>query len=132
MAIIFAKPDPFKIVRGTRWTDSFQLVDDATSVPIDLTGITDIVMRIRKSINSATILLELSITNTHLTLTDAATGLVSIDVLSAVTNTFPANNNKRAGYVTDAVIERSAGEYEPAISTKVVVYPSVSRPLDDA
>lgn len=137
MAIIFAtatsdgSPLTFRWVRGTRAQDSFQLVDQVSGVPIDLTGETDIVMRIRTTINAPAVLLELSITNGKLVLTDAATGLVSIDLPSAVTNTFPVNNNKRARYVYDAVIERSVGEYEAAIQGKVVVLPSVTRKLDD-
>lgn len=136
MAIIFAtatsdgSPITFRCVRGTRWQDTFQLVDQATSTPIDLTGIADIHMRVRKTINSA-VLLDLKIA-AGLTISGVETGEVSIDLSSAETNALPANNNKRARYVYDVVIERETDEYEPAISGKVVVLPQVTRLLDDA
>lgn len=136
MAIIFAtatsdgSPITFRCVRGTRWQDTFQLVDQTSGVPIDLTGIADIHMRVRKTINSA-VLMDLQV-GVGLTITSAETGEVSIDLSSADTNVFPANNNKRARYVYDVVIERETDEYEPAISGKVVVLPQVTRLLDDA
>lgn len=137
MAIIFATatsgglPIAFKFVRGTRWDDDFQLTDQTTGDAIDLTGIAGLVMRVRSTIASTTVLLELSVDNGLLAVTDAATGSVGIRVPSATTQTFPANGFKKAKYVYDAVIERTAGEYEPAISGKVTVLPQVTRQLDD-
>lgn len=136
MAILFAtetsagSPIAFKLVRGTEWEDDFQLTDQATGDPIDLTGVVRIVMRIRKTIGSA-VVLELSTTDSTLVVTTALTGSVGIRVDTATTNTFPTNNHKRAKYVYDALIERTAGEYEPAIGGKVTVLPSVTRLADD-
>jgi len=136
MAIIFATQTSdgaaitFKIVRGTRWQDSLALSDQQTGDPVDLTGVTDIIARVRKTMGSA-VLLELSVTNGRLSITDAVNGDVAIDVSSVDTNTLPANNNKRARYLIDMEIQRSADEFEAAISGKLVVLPSVTRKLDD-
>ena len=140
MAILFARetsagaPLNFSFVRGARWDDDFQLVDQVTGDPIDLTGITRILMRVRTRINASTVLFELSneVGNGRLVITNAATGSVGIRVNSADSNTFPANGHRKAKYVYDAVIERTVGEYEPAIGGKVAVLPQTSRPLDDA
>lgn len=136
MAIVFATQTSdgsaisFKIVRGTRWQDTIVLSDQLTGDPVDLTGVTGLILRVRKTMNSA-VLLELSVTNGRLTITDAANGTVAIDVSSATTNTLPANGNRRARYLFDMEIQRSADEFEPAISGKLVVLPSVTRKLDD-
>lgn len=137
MAIIFATQTStgagiaFKIVRGTRWQDTIVLSDQLTGNPVDLTGVTGIVMRVRKTMRS-TVLLELSVANGRLTVTDAPNGTIAIDVSSTDTNTLPTNNYRRARYLFDMEIQRSASEYEAAISGKLVVLPSVTRKLDDA
>lgn len=138
MAILFAtqtadgSPIAFKFVRGARWDDDFQLVDQATGDPIDLTGVTRILMRVRTRVNASSVLMELSTTNGRLVITNAATGSVGIRINSADSNSFPANGHRKAKYVYDAVIELTAGEYEPAIGGSVTVLPQTSRPLDDA
>lgn len=136
MAIIFATQTSdgsaitLKWVRGTRAQDTLNLSDQQTGNPVDLSGVNAILLRVRKTINSA-VLLELSL-GSGLTVSDAVNGVIDIDVASATTNTLPANNNKRARYLFDMEIERSAGEWEAAVSGKLIVLPSVSRPLDDA
>jgi hypothetical protein len=133
MAIIFATetsiglPITFTLVRGTRWEDDFQLVDQISGDPIDLTGITGLMIRVRKTPGSP-ILLEMSVDNAMLVVTDAVTGSVGIRVDSETTRTFPENGHRKAKYLYDAVIERAAGEYEPAISGKIVVLPQITRP----
>lgn len=133
MAIIFATetsaglPITFTLVRGTRWEDDFQLVDQVTGNPVDLTGIVGLMIRTRRSPGSA-ILLEMSVDDGRLVMVDAATGRVGIRVDSETTRLFPENGHRKAKYVYDAVIERSAGEYEPAISGKITVLPQVTRP----
>jgi hypothetical protein len=114
-------------VRGTRWDDDFQLVDQVTGTPVNLAGITGLMVRVRKSPGSAK-LLELSVANSRLVVTNAATGMVGIRVGSETTLTFPENGHRKAKYLYDAVIERTAGEYEPAISGKIVVLPQITRP----
>lgn len=130
MAIIFARAS-LRLVRGTEWRDDIQLVDKATGDPVNLAGITGMVMRIRRSINSP-ILLELAIADNRLVVVDAATGLMGIRVNSVTTRVLPENNNKRAKYVYDAVIERSLGAYEPAVGGRVTVLPQITRPWQAA
>lgn len=127
MGIIFASLDTINIVRGTRWNDNVTLVDQATGEPVDLTGIEDMVMRLRRGIN-APINLEMSISNERLVLVDAAAGSIGLRVPSAVTLTLPELGNRKAKYLYDAVIERTPGEYEAAIKGKISVQPSVTRP----
>lgn len=125
MAIRFAKAS-FSLVRGTKWDDDVILKDSVTGLVISLVGIVSMTMRIRKTIGSA-ILLELSVANGRLVMVDALNGRIGIRVPSAITLTLPENNFKRAMYVYDALIERTAGEYEPAIGGKVKVIPQVTR-----
>lgn len=56
MATIFAPVSSIRIVRGTRWEDNLQLVDEASQAPVTLTGITGILMRVRKTISSSILL----------------------------------------------------------------------------
>lgn len=130
MAIVFANRS-FRLVRGTRWDDDTILQDEDTGAAIDLSGIADMVMRIRAGVNSVA-LLELSITNGLLVIVDAAAGRFGIRVNSETTHSLPAANNARAKYLYDVVIERTSGEYEAAIRGKVTVLPQITRPLDDA
>lgn len=138
MALVFATKDAdgkalsFTLVRGTRWDDDVQVVDQATGTPINLTGIVSLMMRVRTRITDATNVMELSLANGRLVMVDAATGKVGIRVNSTQTREFPQNNNAKAKYVTDVVIERTAGEYEPAISAKVKVLPQITRPTEPA
>ena len=127
MAIIFARLPSISIVRGTKWEDDVPLVDKATGDPIALTGIAGLVMRVRASINGP-ILLELSVANGMLTLQDAANGLIGFRVPSATTLTLPEKSNRKATYLYDMVIERTEGEYEPALMGKLKVLPSITRP----
>ena len=127
MGIVFAQVRPMRFVRGTRWTDEVQLVDQETRQPVNLAGITALVLCIRRSIN-APVLLQLSIDD-GLTLLNPTSGLIGIDVGSARTLTLPENGNRKAKYVYDALIER-AGEYEPAVAGKLTVLPSNTRPWE--
>lgn len=134
MAILFGSAS-FRMVRGTRWDDDIVLTDEATGDAVDLTGVERVLMRIRASTNSTSVLLELSteLANGRLVILDAAAGRVGIRVNSQTTHdSFPANNNRKAKYVYDALIERTTDEYEPAVGGKVTVLPQISRPLDDA
>lgn len=125
MAIRFAKAN-FSLVRGTKWEDDVILEDSVTGLAVNLTGITGMLMRIRKTISSA-ILLELSVSNGRLIVVDAVAGRIGFRVLSAITLTLPENSFKRAKYVYDAIIQRTALEYEPAVGGKVTVLPQVTR-----
>lgn len=125
MAIRFGKAS-FSFVRGTKWDDDVILTDQVTGLAINLTGITGMTMRIRKTISSA-ILLELSSANGRLVVVDAVAGRIGIRVLSAITLTLPENSFRKAKYVYDAIIQRTALEYEPAVGGKVTVLPQVTR-----
>lgn len=127
MAIIFAPLAQIRIVRGTAWVDDVQMVDKASGNPIDLTGITGIVMRVRKGINTP-ILMELSTDEGNLVVLTPAEGRIGFRVNSAGTLALPENSNRKAIYIYDAVIERSAGEYEAAVVGKLAVIPSITRP----
>ncbi len=125
MAILFGRAQ-FTVVRGTRWSDDVTITDRSTGDPVDLTGVIGITMRIREAIDDD-ITLELSIGNGRLAVVDPA-GVLGIRVLSADMLDFPENDHQRSRYVYDAVIERTAGEYEAAINGTVVVLPQVTRP----
>ena len=127
MAIIFAPLKRITVVRGTAWADDVQLIDKATSQPVDLTGITGIVMRVRKAINTP-ILMELRTADSTVVVLTPATGRIGFRVNSAGTLALPENSNRKAIYIYDAVIERSAGEYEAAVVGKLAVIPSITRP----
>lgn len=126
MAIIFAPVATLRLVRGTRWTDEVQILDQTTGDPVDLTGIENLVLRLRRQINGP-IILELSMGN-GLNLLNPTAGLLAFDVGSAETLTLPENGNRKAKYVYDAVIERTPGEYEAAIAGKLSVLPCITRP----
>lgn len=138
MAIVFATKDAdgksisFTLVRGTRWEDDVTIQDQSTGDPVDLTGIVSAMMRIRTDIADATHVMELSMDNGRLEVVDAPTGKVGIRVSSAQTLEFPQNDNRKAKYITDMVIERSAGEYEAGIGGNVFVLPQVTRPTEPA
>lgn len=138
MAFLFASKDAdgksiaFSLVRGTEWQDDVQIVDQASGDPVDLTGIASMMMRIREDIASADHLMELSIANGRLVLVDAAAGKVGIRVTSEQTLEFPQNDNAKAKYVSDIVIERTSGRYEPGVAAKVKVLPQVTRPTESA
>ena len=133
MALIFASennagdPIEFTIVRGTRWdTDNVQLLDP-DDVPVDLTGIVGLMMRIRANISDTAHVLELSIDNSKLVMVDAANGIFGIRCSSADTLLFPQADNKKARYVTDVIIERTPDEYEAGLSALMFVLPQVTR-----
>lgn len=126
MAIIFASVPTIRIVRGTTWQDELTLVDKDSGDPVNLVGITNLLMRIRRSIASP-ILLELSLAS-GLTLVDDAGGRIGISVSSADTLTLPENGHRKTKYGYDMVIERTAGNYEPAVSGKLSVLPQFTRP----
>lgn len=127
MAIVFARIPTIRIVRGTAWSDDVELVDKDTQAPINLTGINGLMMRVRASINGP-ILLELSLDNAKLVIVDPADGKIGIRLSSADTLSLPEKSNRRVRYIYDMVIERSVGEYEPAVTGKLAVLPSITRP----
>lgn len=127
MAILFANA-PLHMVRGNAWADDVALVDQTTGDPVDLTGIVGIIMRIREDYASP-ILLELSTTDETLAVgLNPAAGIYGIRANSALTRTLPENGHEVGVYVYDAVIERTAGEYEAANGGVVIVDPQVTRP----
>lgn len=130
MSFLFGKKT-FRIVRGTRWTDEVTITDEATGEAVDLNGIVRLIARVREFIDSSEVLLELTTTDTTLTVVNAAGGVVGIDVPTAATLDFPENGHFRAVYVYDVLIERSPGEYEPGLGGKVVVLPQVTRAASD-
>lgn len=128
MAILFGRAF-FTVVRGTRWDDDVTLTDQVTGLPVDLVGITALMLRIREDIADAEHILELTLGN-GLVIVDGPTGRIGIRVDSDTTRTFPENDHEKARYVYDAVIERTAGEYEPAIGGLVYVLPQITRPWE--
>lgn len=134
MAILFAtkttdgKPIGFKCVRATTWEDEFVVLDEATGNPVNLTGIDDLVMRIRTRVESPDVVMELSVSNQRLTVLDAPAGRVGLAVTTAQSLAeFPENYHRKRRYVTDALIVRPGPEYEPAIAGKVTVLPQITR-----
>ena len=127
MAIVFAPVKAIRIVRGAYWSDDVNLVDKATGLPVDLTGITSLQSRIRSSINGE-ILLPMSLVDGRLIVVNALQGRIGFRCPSAVTLLLPENDNRKAKYIYDVVIERAAGEYEPAITGKLTVTASITRP----
>lgn len=131
MGILFGRTN-FIFVRGTDWNDVFILTDADTGAAIDLTGATDLLLRVRDDIASTTVRLERRLSDGGLTILDRAAGKVKVLCDSQTTHdSFPANDQVKAVYVYDALIERTAGRWEPATGGKVTVLPQVSRPLDD-
>lgn len=127
MAIVFASVPAIRIIRGTTWSDDLQLVDKASGDPVNLTGITELHARIRASINGP-ILLPMSLADTRLVIVNAAQGRFGFRCPSEVTLLLPENANRKKTYIFDVVIERTVGEYEPAITSKLSVRPSITRP----
>lgn len=128
MSYTFA-PASFKLVRGTGWKDRFTLLDKDSGLPVNLSGIVRLIMRVRSYINGP-IIAELTTTGNQLLLIDALNGVVEINCNTAFTLTFPANENMKTTYVYDSLIERTVNEYEPATGGKVVVLPQITRPLE--
>ncbi|WP_202841980.1 hypothetical protein [Luteimonas saliphila] len=128
MGIVFAKVPTVRIVRGTRWQDQVQLTDENTGEPVDLAGIVSLVMCIREQVDSP-ILLQLEV-GSGLAIANPGLGLIDIDVSSADTLSFPENGHQRWKYSFDALIERTAGEYEAAFAGRVTVLPSITRTWD--
>lgn len=129
MSVSFA-PLSKSVVRGMTWDDLTTLRDD-DGLPVDLTGIADLVMRVRTRINTTAMLMELSITNGRLIVTDAPNGKFQILVIANDTrDLFPENGHRKAVYVYDGTIIRTHGppeEREPAIGGKVRVKPQITR-----
>lgn len=123
--MLFA-PASFSFVRGTQWHDEVTLTDARSDAPVNLTGVTRIVMRIRE-FTDGPIVVELSTTAGTLVVLDAAGGVIGIRVGSTLSRSFPEADHRKAKYVYDAVIERS-GEFEPAIAGKITVLPQLTRP----
>lgn len=129
MAILFALA-PLKMVRGTYWFHDTTIVDAVSGLPVDLSGIAGMLLRVREDATSP-VLLELSLANTTLIIVNALNGIVGIRASSALTNTLPTNDHQLAAYSYDAVIERTPNEYEAALSGILLAHPQISRPLDD-
>lgn len=128
MSILFGK-QTFTLVRGASWTDDIILTNQETGVVVDLTGIVSLKMRVREFADSP-ILLELSTApgNERLVVVDAAAGRVGFRLTTADTLLLPENGHYRAVYLYDALIERTAGEWEPAVGGKIIVLPTITRP----
>lgn len=130
MGILFGKAN-FSFVRGTEWADDFILTDSATGDPVDLTGITSLIMRVREDY-ATPILLECSTSDGELVVLDPVAGRVGIRVAGAASRAaFPENGHAKAVYRYDAIIERTPGTYEPANGGKITVLPQITRPWDD-
>lgn len=132
MSLIFA-PSALRMVRGTTWADTVQLLDETTNLPISLVGVTAAIMRVRTRIDSATVLLELSIANGRLTIVDAALGLIGISVSAALTiSSLPRANDRKTKYVYDCLLSRGGDPeiIEPGFKGKLTVYPQVSRSIE--
>lgn len=134
MSYTFA-PSSLRLVRGTTWVDHLQLVDDA-GAPVSLVGVADIIMRIREFVDSADVILELSMNATgsedRIAVEDAVLGKIAILVDAADTLLFPRNGDRKAKYVYDALIDRGGSPQviEPAYKGKLSVLPQVTRLLN--
>jgi hypothetical protein len=126
MGIVFAAVAPIRLVRGTRWQDQVQLVDQNTGDPVSLADVESIDMWIRAYVNGP-VLLALSLSD-GLSIANPSSGLVDIDVSSDGTLALPENGNFRAKYVFDALITRTNDEREPAFAGKLTVLPAITRP----
>ncbi len=122
---------PLSLVRGTDWSQAIVLVNEDDDTPIDLTDAADIVMRVRVDIAATAVLMELSVTNERLVITDAPDGALSVEVAAADTLELPLNRNERAVYVFDAVIVRNDGAIEPGFAGKLTVNPQITRYLTE-
>lgn len=131
MSYVFA-PSTLKLVRGTTWSDVLQIQDDAGN-NVNLTGYSYLLMRVRSSPASATTLLELSTDNGRLTVTTAASGIVTLLVSAEDTLDFPINGHRKAKYVYDCLIGRGGSPevIEPAFGGKVTVLPQITRKLTE-
>lgn len=131
MSLIFA-PSRFKMVRGATWADEVRITDDL-NVPINLTGATEIVMRIRREPDSRLFLLELTLANGRITIVNAALGEIAILVSAAATLALPKAAHEVEQYVYDAVIDRGGTPkvIEPAFRGWITVEPQVTRLLID-
>ena len=132
MSLQFARA-ALTMVRGLTWNDQVQLVNADTQVPVDLSGVVDATMRIRRRINSAAVLLELSTTDGRLTIEPGTDGLITIQVDADDTLDFPINSHRRARYVYDVVLDRGGTPkvLDPATGGKVTVNPQVTRLLPE-
>lgn len=127
MSILFA-PLNFRLVRGTTWLQTINLTDNTTGDPVDLVNCA-ITMRVRRTVEAAAVLLEVSTANGGLTITDAAAGQIELRVEADDTLTaFPQNRHQPAVYVYDLIIDRaSPANREPGTSGKVRVDPQITR-----
>lgn len=126
MSILFA-PLSFRLVRGTTWLQTVNLTDRSSGEAVSLINCA-LTMRVRRSIQSSAVILELSTANGRISITDAAAGQFEVEVDAADTLLFPENRNQRARYVYDLIIDRTSPDRrEPAISGKVRVDPQVTR-----
>lgn len=130
MSLIFA-PSVLRVVRGATWTDTLQIKDDA-NVPISLVDAA-VTLRIRTTASAATVLLELSTTNSRIVLTNAAQGIITLAVSAIDTLALPINGHKKTKYVYDAVVDRGGSPkvIEPGFKGKLTVYPQITRLLTE-
>ena len=131
MSILFA-PLSLNVVRGMTWSELITIKNNDGTV-VDLTGVLDIVMRVRKVINTTTALIEMSKTNGRILVISAALGQIQLLVTGDDTrDNFPSNNNLKATYPYDSVIIRPGTPQirEPGSSGKVRVKPQVTRPWE--
>lgn len=126
MSLLFGARN-LSCVRGATWTDTVRLVDEDTGEPINLAGVSAITMRVRRRINSDTVLLELTLANARLAVLDAADGTIGIDVSAAITGTLPEAGHRKAKYVFDCVLSRPSSVVEPGFKGRLSVYPQVTR-----
>ena len=119
-----------QMVRGATWTDTIAITD-SLGVPVNLTGVTGITMRIRSTIDATTSLLELSIANGRIAIANAAGGIITLSVSASATLGLPVASHEIEQYVFDAVLDRGGSPQviEPAFSGYVTVYPQVTRLL---
>ena len=130
MSIRFAKVNR-RCVRGMPWEQDINLFDADDDTPISLASVTDAFLVVREEYNTAE-LLRLSIGEGTLTLVNAANGVLGVRGTHDDTLLFPTNDHEQARYVYDIVLERGAGNYEPACNGSVTVDPVSSRVWEDA
>lgn len=133
---LFATKDPqgkdlsFNPIRGLPWREDVQLLDKDTGQPVSLAGITELWMRVRAHPDDAEAVMELNLASTRLVIVDEDNGIYGVRCTAEQTLEFPRKKSLPYRLVSDSVIERTPGIYEPGLAAPVNVQPQVTKPLE--
>lgn len=106
---------------NSRWDDAFQIVDEVTGDPIDLTG-KNLAMGLSDELHKSAPDLILSTANTYLQITDAVQGRFKFNVPYAITS-----DMNRGKYYFDIVELLAGGDQLRLISGSLEVSHGVTR-----